>query len=1224
MEEEKYPEAHGTKRRHPFERANIITNVFFCWLLPYFVKGFKRDLTEDDMYGPLKSHEANMLGDKLEKAWNYEVTHKKKPSLWFALIKVFRVELVLFAIFFMFIELVVKLSQPLLISRFLQFYKPNQTDMTKNEAYIYAGLIVFATFMQILCTHTYLLHVLHLAMKIRVAVCSLIYRKALKLSRSALAETTIGQMVNLLSNDVGRFDFATTHVNFYWLAPLETIVIMYLVYVYVGPTGLTGCGFLLLFIPFQMYMGKKTSQYRLRTAIRTDERVRLMSEIITGIQVIKMYTWEKPFAKLVEMVRGKEMQQIRATSVIRAIVMSCNIVLNRAAIYLCILTYILTGNKINASYVYTLTSFYSILRQVLIMSFPKAVTQFAEANVSIKRIRNFLLYEEVKLRSNTKEEQFIKYQNGINGALPGDYKNKTVGIHLKNLSVKWIDSLPDKSLQNITLEVNSNQLIAVVGPVGGGKTTLLHVILEELSPVEGTVDIVGALSYASQEPWLFGGSIRQNIIFGQEFIEKKYMDVVRVCALNRDFSLFPYGDRTLIGDRGVTLSGGQRARINLARAVYKDADIYLLDDPLSAVDTHVGKQLFDECICGYLKNKCVVLVTHQLQYLRNVQTIYLLQDGRIQASGSYAELQASDSEFIRSLSNDEEEEIVYSDKKCEEIKEEKETLNSDKDAPIQVKEERGSGVISRNVYKSYMLAGGSWFKIALLSLTFIISQITTTATDYFLNIWVNLEQWRTEHSNSAFNDTYTDDLDDPVTNKTLQSFLNMVGLIVLSIAIIIGSLNPWILVPTIVILVIFYMMRLVFLATSRDIKRVEAVTRSPIYTHLSASLQGLTTIRAFRAQDVLTKEFDNFQNKYSAPYFLFLSANRTFGFWLDFHCVIYTALVTISILFIESEIFGGNVGLALTQSMTLMGMFQWGMRQWSELENNMTSVERVQEYTEVSPEVNENTKEPPKFWPEDGNITFDNLCLRYSSDDFYVLKSLTFEINPKEKVGIVGRTGAGKSSLITALFRLTNFDGKILIDTIDTKEIPLAMLRSKISIIPQEPVLFSGTLRKNLDPFDEYNDDILWNALTEVELKNVISDLPAGLDSKMSEGGSNFSVGQRQLLCLARAIIRNNKILVLDEATANIDPQTDGLIQTTIRRKFANCTVLTIAHRLHTIMDSDRVLVMDAGKAVEFDHPHILLQNSNGVFYGLVMQTGKAMAEHLIAIAENNHKNVSL
>jgi ATP-binding cassette subfamily C (CFTR/MRP) protein 4 len=304
----------------------------------------------------------------------------------------------------------------------------------------------------------------------------------------------------------------------------------------------------------------------------------------------------------------------------------------------------------------------------------------------------------------------------------------------------------------------------------------------------------------------------------------------------------------------------------------------------------------------------------------------------------------------------------------------------------------------------------------------------------------------------------------------------------------------------------------------------------------------------------------------------------------------------------------------ITQGMSLTGMFQWGIRRWSELENEMTSVERVIEYIELDHEMDNQTKEPSVLWPSFGNVEFKSVFMQYSPNDPYVLKNLNLTIKPREKVGIVGRTGAGKSSLISILFRLVNFEGNIFIDGVDTKEISLNALRSKISIIPQEPVLFSGSVRKNLDPFDEYQDNQIWNVLEEVRLKEFVTDLPSGLYSNLSEGGSNFSVGQKQLICLARALLRNNKILILDEATANVDPQTDELLQKTIRTNFADCTVLTIAHRLHTIMDSNRVLVMDDGVIAEFDHPHKLLQ-SEGVFYKLVMETGERMGENLIEIA---------
>lgn len=402
--------------------------------------------------------------------------------------------------------------------------------------------------------------------------------------------------------------------------------------------------------------------------------------------------------------------------------------------------------------------------------------------------------------------------------------------------------------------------------------------------------------------------------------------------------------------------------------------------------------------------------------------------------------------------------------------------------------------------------------------------------------------------------------------------------------------------------------------------------RSPIYSHLGASLLGLPTIRSFGAQPTLINEFDKLQDLHSSAFYLFISTSRAFGFWLDMFCVIYIAIVTGSFFVFGGK--GGNVGLAITQAMAMTGMVQWGMRQSAELENTMTAVERTVEYESVDPEDELEAplhRKPPAEWPENGEIVFDKLSLRYfpDPDSELVLKDLDFDILPCEKIGIVGRTGAGKSSLINALFRLSYNEGSIIIDGRDTETMGLHDLRAKISIIPQEPVLFSGTMRYNLDPFDEYSDEKLWSALEEVKLKDAIVEMPAGLSSKISEGGGNFSVGQRQLVCLARAILRENKILVMDEATANVDPQTDGLIQTTIRSKFANCTILTIAHRLHTVMDCDKVLVMDAGRVVEFGSPYELLNELTGnkIFYSMVKQTGRATFEQLCRVAKESHES---
>ncbi|KAJ8929222.1 hypothetical protein NQ314_018101 [Rhamnusium bicolor] len=918
-----------------------------------------------------------------------------------------------------------------------------------------------------------------------------------------------------------------------------------------------------------------------------------------------MYTWEEPFAKLVELSRKNEMKQIRATSTIRAIMITCISVLHRSAVYLCILTYVLTGNTLNATYAFTVASFYGILRQAVTMYLPRAVTQFAETRTSVQRIETFLLYEEKLNGANNEEKGLISNKLIANGVQPYSDEEKEIGIHLKNVSFTWTGTLPENTLKKINFDVTSNQLVAVVGKVGGGKSTLLNTILKEITPQEGSVDVEGTTSYASQESWLFGGSIKQNIIFGQEVDLEKYDKVVKACALETDIRLFPHGDETLIGDRGVTLSGGQRARINLARAVYKDADIYLLDDPLAAVDTQVGNHLFEECICRYLRGKCVVLITNQLQYLKNVPTIYLMLNGKIQAVGSYQELKESDTDFTALLVDNKSDECKNVNVSLTEIKEKTVTENKRVDKPVQEREKKvweqylrkvnleqwrsendigenssvkntsydtlthGTDVsyssnVSYNESFQYILDPILTEDASLLIYSILVISSIVLALSRSISFFKYCMTASTRLHNLMFNKIVLAPIRFFNTNpsgRILNRFSKDIGTIDETLPLTVADtlqvycfntfihfcsnwifLYPWILIPTVIIVTIFYCLRLVFLATSRDIKRIEAI-----------------------------------------------------------------------------DIFGGNIGFALTEAVGLTGMFQWGIRQWSEMENQMTSVERIQEYIDLNPESDEKTRAPPASWPEEGNLKFDTLCLRYSQNDPWVLNNLTIEIKSKEKIGIVGRTGAGKSSLIVALFRLTDIDGNIFIDNINIKGIPLSILRSKISIIPQEPMLFSGTLRKNLDPTECYNDHVLWDALESVELKKIVNELPCGLEYNISEGGINFSVGQRQLICLARAVIRNNKILVLDEATANVDPHTDGLIQATIRKKFADCTVLTIAHRLHTIMDSDKVLVMDAGKVVEFDHPHILLLNTNGAFHELVQQTGAAMAENLTAKAEEHY-----
>ncbi|XP_011185639.2 probable multidrug resistance-associated protein lethal(2)03659 [Zeugodacus cucurbitae] len=1333
--------------QNPRERANPLSILMFCFTMPVFFKGRKKTLDERDLFRALNSHRSATLGTEMGEAWEAEIDKKrqkhKEPSLLSAVLHVFGARYAGLGFILFLLEIGLRVTQPLFLGGLVNYYANPANSESTSTAYLFALGVILCSALNVLFMHPYMLAVLHTGMKVRVALCSLIYRKALRLSKTALGSTTTGQVVNLISNDVGRLDTSLIHMHYLWLGPLEIAVITILMYREIGVSSLFGVAFMLLFLPLQAYLGKKTSVLRLRTALCTDERVRMMNEIISGIQVIKMYAWEKPFGKMVQFARHKEMKAIRNVNYIRGILQSFIMFMTRVSIFVSLVGYVLLGQFLTSEKAFVITAYYNILRNTMTVYFPMAISQIAETLVSIKRIEKYLLYDETKVKDRSDDNEneyktikqtYIIEENEksltLNGGLKPlqtkvDEKQIKPGIEIHKLKAKWDRSMTEYTLHNIELKVKPRTLVAVIGPVGSGKSSLIQAILGELPAESGSINVHGTFSYAAQEPWLFTGTVRQNILFGLPMDKNRYRTVVKKCALERDFELLPFGDKTIVGERGTSLSGGQKARISLARAVYRKSDVYLLDDPLSAVDTHVGRHLFDQCMRGFLREDIVLLVTHQLQFLEQADVIVIMDKGKVSAVGTYESMRRSGLDFAKllvapDLSADADSSNGAggdADKKSLSRQNSRQRQNSVSsmssiaesaagEAPTQVQETREEGKIGWSLYTRYFTASGGYLLFSITMFFCVAAQILGSGGDFYLSYWVNKNEFVADTQSQNFGtrligrlygrdvrvnnetdptDIYifsgitlatvifslsrsllfftmakqssislhnamfrgltrasmyffhtnpsgrilnrfskdmgqVDEILPSVLMDVLQIFLGCAGIVV-----VISIVNVWNLLTTVVLSIIFYYLRAFYLHTSRDVKRLEAVNRSPIYSHLGASLSGLSTIRAFGAQKTLIKEFDNYQDLHSSGYYMSLTTSRAFGYWLDCFCVVYIAVTALS-FFVFSPKNGGEVGLAITQAMGLTGMVQWGMRQSAELENNMTCVERVVEYDQIEPEGELESrpgKKPPKTWPEQGKIKFDKLSLRYFPDpkSERVLKSLNFEIQSCEKVGIVGRTGAGKSSLINALFRLSYNDGSITIDTRDTNDLGLHDLRSKISIIPQEPVLFSGSMRYNLDPFDEYSDNKLWEALEEVKLKGVVSELPSGLQSKISEGGSNFSVGQRQLVCLARAILRENKILVLDEATANVDPQTDALIQLTIRSKFKHCTVLTIAHRLHTVMDSDKVLVMDAGRAVEFASPfELLTESKTKIFYGMVKQAGNSTFDNLLTVAQKAHE----
>ncbi|RXM37114.1 Multidrug resistance-associated protein 4 [Acipenser ruthenus] len=1022
-----------------------------------------------------------------------------------------------------------------------------------------------------------------------------------------------------------RMELVTIFLHFLWIGPLQAVAVTALLWQEIGPSCLAGMAILVFLMPLQTFFGRLFSKLR------------------------------------------KEISKVKKSSYLRGMNMASFFVASKIILFITFTTFVLLGNPISASKVFVTVSLYSAVRLTVTLFFPSAIEKASETMISIRRIKNFLILDEiVKPSVELRKEE-----------------KKDVLIHMKDVICYWDKNLDAPTLQNVSFTVHPGQLLAVIGPVGAGKSSLLSAILGELPQDRGDVKVKGKLGFAAQQPWVFSGTLRSNILFGMEYNPQKYEQVIGACALNKDIDILPDGDMTVIGDRGATLSGGQKARVNLARAVYQDTDIYLLDDPLSAVDAEVGRHLFEKCICGILRNKPRILVTHQLQYLQATDQILVLKEGHMIAKGTYGELQRSGVDFTSLLKKDEDEEdedeqapteqngsrsarcrTISQNSAWSQTSSSQSTKDGTADLPpaeavttVLSEESRSEGSIGVRLYWKYFIAGANCAVLVLLFLLSLLAQTAYILQDWWLSYWAS-EQEKLNITQDAHNHNETQQLDlsfylgvyagltvvtvifgfirslllfkvlvnsaQTLHNQMFQSILrtpvrffdvNPIGRILNRFSKDIGQLDsllaltfadfiqislqivgviavavsviPWIIIPLIPLLIIFIILRRYFLQTSRDVKRLESTTRSPVFSHLSSSLQGLWTIRAFKAEQRFQSEFDDHQDLHSESWFLFLTTSRWFSVRLDGLCTIFVPTVAFGSLLLANELEAGNVGLALSYAITLVGMFQWGVRQSAEVENQMTSVERVLDYTELENEAPWVTEcRPPPDWPRHGVIVFEGVNFAYSRDGPHVLKNINAVFRSKEKVGIVGRTGAGKSSLISALFRLAEPDGNIRIDGVLTSELGLHDLRTKMSIIPQ------------------------------VQLKGVVEELPSKMETQLAESGSNFSVGQRQLVCLARAILRKTRILIIDEATANVDPRTDVLIQKTIREKFEQCTVLTIAHRLNTIIDSDRILVLDAGKIHEYDEPYVLLQNNDSIFYKMVQQTGKAEAAALLETAK--------
>ncbi|KAG7325289.1 hypothetical protein KOW79_011605 [Hemibagrus wyckioides] len=1334
----------------PESSAGFLSRMTFWWFTRMAIKGYKSPLENKDLWSLNKEDSSEVVVPKLLREWEVEksklqrsaqevngqavfskaeaetnhvgvnpeevevlLSKKKKesqqPSFLKALVRAFGPYFLIGSAFKLLQDVIVFIN-PQLLRMLIEFTK--NKNVPSWWGFALAFLMFGCALLQTLILHQHFQYCFVTGMRLRTAIIGAIYRKSLVITNEAKRSSTVGEIVNLMSVDAQRFMDLTTFLNMLWSAPLQIILALFFLWQTLGASVLAGVAVMVLLIPFNAVIAMKTRAYQVEQMQYKDARIKLMNEILNGMKVLKLYAWELSFKEKILQIRQKELSVLRKSGYLSALsVMAWTsapflVALTTFAVYV----NVDKNHVLDAEKAFVSLSLFNILRFPLNM-LPQVISSIMQASVSLKRIQHFLSHDELDPESVDRKPAASEY-----------------AVTVVNGKFTWAKKDPP-ALQNINVMVPQGSLLAVVGHVGCGKTSLVSALLGEMEKLEGHVSIKGSVAYVPQQAWIQNATLRDNILFGRPYVEDKYRRVLDACALTPDLDVLPGGDQTEIGEKGINLSGGQRQRVSLARSLYSEADVYLLDDPLSAVDAHVAKHIFDNVIGpeGALRQKTRLLVTHSISFLPQVDNIMVLVEGRVSEMGSYQVLLNENGAFAEFLRNYSLEEIMEDDEVTEVLIDEEELFPDDAlsihtdmvdqepavnearrqfmrqisimsndmentrtksvrkrrfsekrhgEPPQEKKESKvekliqaetaETGRVKLKVYWEYVKAVGPLMSL-LICFLYAAQSAAAIGANIWLTVWTNDTQESTRednvpmrvgvyaalgitqgllvmsssftlalgkihaarklhqglldnkfHTPQSFFDTtpigriinrFSKDIYviDEALPSTILMFLGTFFTSLSTVIVIISSTPIFAVVIGPLALIYFFVQRF-YVATSRQLKRLESVSRSPIYSHFSETITGTSVIRAFGLNTPFVLMSDMKVDENQKSYYPGIVSNRWLGVRIEFigNCIVLFAALFAVIG--KGDLSEGLVGLSVTYALQVTMSLNWMVRMTSDLESNIVAVERVKEYSETPPEApwEVEDKKPSPDWPAEGNVEFSDYSVRYREGLDLVLKNISLQVKGGEKIGIVGRTGAGKSSMTLCLFRLLEAaEGEISIDGVKIAEIGLHDLRSKLTIIPQEPVLFSGTLRMNLDPFEKYSDDDIWNALKLSHLHKFVSNQTAKLELECSEGGENLSVGQRQLVCLARALLRKTRILILDEATAAIDLETDDLIQSTIRTQFEDCTVFTIAHRLNTIMDYTRVLVLDKGQIAEFDTPANLIAQK-GIFYGMAKDAGLA------------------
>uniref|UniRef100_A0A0E0G4Z5 MRP-like ABC transporter n=1 Tax=Oryza nivara TaxID=4536 RepID=A0A0E0G4Z5_ORYNI len=1097
---------------------------------------------------------------------------------------------------------------PYLIEYFVDYL--NRSPQSAKEGYILVLSFVVAQFIEGLSSRHLLFRSQQLGVRVRSTLVAIIYQKGLSLSNQSRESISSGEIINAVSVDA-------------------IILAMLILYSTLGLAAFAALAATVLTMLANLPMGRIQQNYQEKMMDAKDARMRAMSEMLRNMRILKLQGWEMVFLSKIMELRKEEMHWLKKDVYTSAMLIS---VFFGAPAFVATVTFgtcLLLGIPLETGKVLSALATFRQL-QGPINSIPDTVSVIIQTKVSLDRICSFMHLEELS------SDVVTKLPRGITD----------VSIEVRNGQFSWNTSSEVPTLRNLNFRIRQGMRVAICGTVGSGKSSLLSCILGEIPRLSGDVQTCGRIAYVSQSPWIQSGTIEHNILFGTKMHRERYEKVLEACCLKKDLEILPLGDQTIIGERGINLSGGQKQRMQIARALYQDADIFLFDDPFSAVDAHTGLHLFKECLLGLLASKTVVYVTHHVEFLPLSDAIMVMKDGQIIQVGNYAEILNSGEEFTKLVfshkdaistleslehsSGNPESSLIPGDSGSMLFRQDKQKDENEgaeegivQNGQLVQEEEREKGRVGISVYWKYITMAYGGALVPLILLAPIIFQVLQIGSNFWMawaapiskdvNPPVNSLKMA---SMSFFDSTPSGQIlnrasSDQSTVDT--SIFDLMGYVLFPVIELLGTIIlmsrvAW---PVFVIFVPIIAASLwyqqYYIDGARELQRLTGVCRAPVMQHFAESVAGSNIIRCFGKERQFINSVSHFMDNLSRPS-LYNAASME---WLCFRLDILSSfifafalvlLVTLPAALIDPK----TAGLAVTYGLSLNMLQGWAIAVLCCLENRMISVERIFQYMAIpsEPPLTISKSRPICKWPTNGEIELHNLHVRYATQLPFVLKGLTCTLPGGLKTGIVGRTGSGKSTLIQALFRIVEPSiGQVLIDGLDICTIGLHDLRTRLSIIPQDPVMFEGTLRNNIDPLEEYSDEQIWEALNSCHLGDEVRKNELKLDS--AENGNNWSAGQRQLVCLGRVVLKKRKILVLDEATSSVDPITDNLIQKTLKQQFFECTVITIAHRIASVLDSEKVILLDNGKIAEDDSPAKLLEDNSSLFSKLVSEYTK-------------------